>query len=50
MATLRKRSKTAMKLADYIAMAWLLALFLCALLSPFVILGILISHLIELFK
>lgn len=39
-----------MKPADYIAMAWLLALFLCALLSPFVILGILIAHLIELFK
>ena len=39
-----------MKVADYIAMTWLLALFLCVLLSPFVILGILISHLIELFK
>ena len=39
-----------MKLADYIAMAWLLSLFLFILLSPFVFLGILISHLIALFK
>lgn len=45
MATLRKRSKAAMKLADFIAMAWLLALFLCALLSPFVLLGMILSHL-----
>lgn len=34
-----------MKLADYIAMAWLLALFLVALLSPFVLLGMIISYL-----
>ena len=34
-----------MKLADYIAMAWLLALFLCALLSPFVMLGMIFSYL-----
>ena len=34
-----------MKLADYIAMTWLLALFLCALLSPFVMLGMIISYL-----
>ena len=34
-----------MKLADYIAMAWLLALFLVALLSPFVLLGMILSHL-----
>lgn len=33
-----------MKLADYIAMAWLLALFLCALLSPFVVLGMILSY------
>lgn len=39
-----------MKVADHIVMAWLLAVFLCAVLSPFVFLGILISHLIELFK
>jgi len=34
-----------MKLVDFIAMAWLLALFLCALLSPFVMLGMIISYL-----
>lgn len=34
-----------MKPADFIAMAWLLALFLCALLSPFVLLGMIVSHL-----
>ena len=39
-----------MKLADFIAMAWLLALFLCIVLSPFVILGILITNFIQLFK
>ena len=33
-----------MKVADYIAMAWLLALFLCALLSPFVVLGMILSY------
>lgn len=33
-----------MKLADYIGMAWLLALFLCALLSPFVMLGMILSY------
>ena len=31
-----------------IAMAWLLALFLCALLSPFVLLGMIISYLLGL--
>ena len=35
-----------MKLADYIAMAWLLALFLVALLSPFVLLGMIITYLL----
>lgn len=39
-----------MKLADYIAMAWLLSMLLFVLLSPFVLLGILINHLIHLFK
>lgn len=34
-----------MKLADFIAMVWLLALFLVALLSPFVLLGMIISYL-----
>lgn len=33
-----------MKLADFIAMAWFLALFLCALLSPFVMLGMILSY------
>lgn len=33
-----------MKLADYIAMTWLLALFLVALLSPFVMLGMIVSY------
>jgi hypothetical protein len=32
------------KAVDYIAMAWLLALFLCALLSPFVLLGMILSY------
>ena len=43
MATLRERSKAAMKPADFIAMAWLLALFLVVLLSPFVLLAMLLS-------
>ena len=34
-----------MKLVDFIAMTWLLALFLCALLSPFVMLGMIVSYL-----
>lgn len=38
-----------MKLADYIGMAWLLALFLCALLAPFVLLGVIVAHLWALF-
>ena len=33
-----------MKLADYIGMAWLLALFLCVLLAPFVMLSMLIMY------
>jgi hypothetical protein len=33
------------KAVDYIAMAWLLALFLCALLAPFVLLGVILSQL-----
>ena len=37
-----------MKPVDFIAMAWLLALFLCALLSPFVLLGMIISYLLGL--
>lgn len=39
-----------MKLADFIAMAWLLALFLCALLAPFVMLGVIVAHLWTLFN
>ena len=34
-----------MRLADLLALAWLLALFLCVLLSPFVLLGVMVSHL-----
>ena len=34
-----------MKLADLIAMAWMLAFFLCVLLAPFVTLALLISYL-----
>lgn len=39
-----------MKPADYIGMAWLLALFLCALLAPFVLLGLIVSQLWTLFN
>ena len=38
-----------MKLIDIAAVAWLLALFLCALLAPFVLLGVILSHLWTLF-
>ncbi len=48
MATLRERSKAAMKPADFIAMMWLLALFLVVLLSPFVMRGIIIYHIVTL--
>ena len=34
-----------MKLADYIATAWMLAFFMCVLLAPFVVLTLLISYL-----
>lgn len=34
-----------MKPVDFIATVWLLALFLVALLSPFVLLGMILSHL-----
>ena len=34
-----------MKPVDFIATVWLLALFLVALLSPFVLLGMIISYL-----
>ena len=34
-----------MKLADYIATAWMLAFFMCVLLAPFVVLALLISYL-----
>lgn len=34
-----------MKPVDFIAVAWLLALFLVALLSPFVLLGMILSYL-----
>jgi len=34
-----------MKIADYIATAWILAFFLCVLLAPFVLLGMILSHL-----
>lgn len=33
-----------MKLVDIIATAWLLALFLCVLLAPFVMLGVIIMY------
>ncbi len=38
-----------MKLADYIATAWMLALFLCALLAPFVTLALLLTYLWSIF-
>ena len=34
-----------MKLADYIATAWMLAIFLCVLLAPFVTLALLLTYL-----
>lgn len=34
-----------MKLADFIATAWMLAFFLCVLLAPFVLLGMIVSYL-----
>ena len=38
-----------MKLADYIATMWVLAFFLCVLLAPFVLLGVILSHLWAMF-
>ena len=35
-----------MKLVDLIATVWLLALFLCALLAPFVMLAMIITHIV----
>lgn len=34
-----------MKIADFIAMAWLLALFACVLFAPFITLGMIFGYL-----
>lgn len=35
-----------MRIVDFIAMVWLLALFLCALLAPFVMLAMIIMYIV----